>query len=44
MVNIIHGHGVFHQDLIASNFLIKDSSAGDLQLRIIDFEFAELAT
>ena len=44
MVDILHSHGVFHLDLIAGNFLIKDSSAGDLQLRIIDFEFAKLAT
>src|SRR5271155_2888306 len=43
MVNIIHVH-VFHHDLIAGKFLIKDYSLGDVQLRIIDFEFAKLAT
>lgn len=44
MVNVIHSHGVFHQDLIAAKLLVKDSSEGDVHLRIIDFKFANLAT
>jgi serine/threonine protein kinase len=43
MVNVMHSHGVFHQDLAAPNILIN-SCDGDAQLRLVDFEFAKLAT
>ena len=43
MINIIHSHGVFHRDLAGRNFLVNYSD-GDLQLRLVDFEFATLAT